>query len=75
MSENQPDVSADIPSPLRSLLTELHEMYQELILVGFPERAAIDIISRVVSESMLYRISVDFGGDEEDLDDDDEDAD
>lgn len=74
MSENQPDVSADIPSPLRSLLTELHEMYQELILVGFPERAAIDIISRVVSESMLYRISVDFGGDEEDFDDDDEDA-
>jgi hypothetical protein len=50
-------------------------MYQELILVGFPERAAIDIISRVVSESMLYRISVDFGGDEEDFDDDDEDED
>ena len=71
MSENQPDISADIPSPLRSILTELHEMYQELIVVGFPERAAIDIISRIVSESMLYRVSVDFEDDDDDEDEDD----
>ena len=57
MSEESSEVSADFPTPLRSLLTELHEIYEELMSVGFPERVAVDIVSRIVLDSMMYRDS------------------
>jgi hypothetical protein len=46
-------------------------MYQELLMVGFPERAAVEIISRIVSDSMIYRVS--DSEDEEDEEDSDND--
>jgi hypothetical protein len=49
-------------------------MYQELLTVGFPERAAVEIISRIVSDSMIYRVSEsDDEYDEEDEEDSDND--
>jgi hypothetical protein len=57
VSEESSEVSADFPTPLRSLLTELHEIYEELMSVGFPERVAVDIVSRIVLDSMMYRDS------------------
>jgi hypothetical protein len=68
VSEESSEISADFPTPLRSLLTELHEVYEELMSVGFPERVAIDIVSRIVLDSMMYRGS-DTGDEEEDDDD------
>ena len=70
----EPEVAPDFLSPLRTLLTEIHEMYQELLTVGFPERAAVEIISRIVSDSMIYRVSEsDDEYDEEDEEDSDND--
>lgn len=68
MSEESSEISADFPTPLRSLLTELHEVYEELMSVGFPERVAIDIVSRIVLDSMMYSVS-DTGDDDDDVED------
>lgn len=65
------EITSDLPSPLHSLLTELHEMYKELLKVGFTKAVATDIVSNVLIDSMQYRVS--FGEDDEDFDGDDED--
>ena len=42
-------------SPLRSLITELHEVYQELRHVGFTETVATGIVGQMLSDALVYR--------------------
>jgi hypothetical protein len=51
-SEPMPDTGV---SPLRGLMTEFHEIYQELKAVGFTEQVATSILAQMVSDVMLYR--------------------
>lgn len=76
MSEEVPTPAESLPgsdlSPLRSLITEFHEIYQELRAVGFTESVATDIVAQMISDAMVFR-----GGDEQfsedfDYNDDDE---
>jgi phage-related minor tail protein len=64
------EMTSELPSPLHSLLTEIHEMYQELQVVGFTKKAATDIVAYILTDSMQYRVSY---GEEDDGDFDDED--
>ena len=55
-------------SPLRSIITELHEIYQELLIVGFPEKTATLLVANMLTDVMLYR---DINDDNDESDDDD----
>jgi hypothetical protein len=44
-------------SPLNIMLSEMHEVYQELLLVGFPDRVAALIVANMIQDAMLYRPS------------------
>ena len=68
-SQSPPDL--DI-SPLRAVLTEFHEIYQELISIGFTERVAASILANMLSDVMAYRATEDDGEDEDENDPDDE---
>ena len=60
-------------SPLRSLMTEFHEIYQELRAVGFTKSVATGIVAQMLSDAMVYR-----GGDDQfsdDYDDNDDESD
>jgi hypothetical protein len=46
-------------SPLNIMLSEMHEVYQELLLVGFPDRVAALIVANMIQDAMLYRPSDD----------------
>jgi hypothetical protein len=65
-SQSPPDL--DI-SPLRAVLTEFHEIYQELISIGFTERVAASILANMLSDVMAYRATEDDEEDENDPDD------
>lgn len=65
-SQSPPDL--DI-SPLRAVLTEFHEIYQELISIGFTERVAASILANMLSDVMAYRATEE---DEDENDPDDE---
>ncbi len=72
--ESELDMGGSYTSPLRTMLTEMHEVYQELILVGFARPIAVQILAHMIQDAMLYR-SVeedddDLDNDESDLDDD-----
>lgn len=56
-------------SPLRILLSEMHEVYQELIIVGFEDRIATMVIAHMIQDAMLYR------GVDEDTDDENDELD
>lgn len=80
MSEKPEDVTPqeELPdaysSPLHILLSEMHEVYQELLVVGFPDRVATMIVAHMIQDAMLYRPSDDEDdeNDEQDnIDDDD----
>lgn len=64
MSEEGKESSAESPvsptSPLKNILIEFHEIYQELEGVGFSERVATQILSNMLIEVILYR----SGGDD-----------
>lgn len=64
-------IDADLfTSPLRSVALEIHEIYEELQAVGFPERALVQIVAHIVSDTVLYKD--DYIVDEDDEDDDEE---
>lgn len=63
---------AEYPSPLRSLITELHEVYQELRIVGFSRQTADSIVANILFDAMLSRP---LDENDDDYDDDDEDND
>ena len=81
MSEETPENSetAEFPedhaSPLNVMLLEIHEVYQELLKVGFEDRIAAMVVAHMIQDAMLYRPSDDEDeediNDEEDIDDDD----
>lgn len=52
-------------SPLTDLLVEVHELYGGLVEVGFPERAAVQIVAHILHDSMMYRTTEDEEDDEE----------
>ena len=75
MSEEPEDITPteeELPeaysSPLHILLSEMHEVYQELLVVGFPDRVATMIVAHMIQDAMLYRPS-----DEDDDDNDEQD--
>jgi len=39
-------------SPLKLVLTEAHEVYLELLAVGFPIQVASEIMSRLISDAL-----------------------
>ena len=71
--ESELDMAGNYTSPLRTMLTEMHEVYQELILVGFPQSVAVQVLAHMIQDAMLYR-SVDED-DDDDLDNDGSDLD
>lgn len=66
------DLPEAYTSPLRMLLSEMHEVYQELLAVGFPDRAATVIVAHMIQDVMLYGASdtSDDENDEQDYNDD-----
>lgn len=62
-----PTEAEDI-SPLRGMLYEVHEIFEELEEVGFSERVRVQIVAHMLYDAMAYRNSGD-----EDSEDDDED--
>ena len=67
----QLDMGRDYTSPLRTMLTEIHEVYQELLLVGFPRPIATQIVAHMIQDAMMYR-SLEEDDDDEDLELNDE---
>lgn len=68
----------DVSSPLKMFLVELHEVYQELVNVGFPSRIATSIVAHMLSDAMIDRGSLsdeDYSDDFEDDINDDKDID
>ena len=59
-------------SPLRIIITELHEIHLELQRTGFSERNATTIVAYMLSDAMLYRTDTRSGDDDDDDDDDDD---
>jgi hypothetical protein len=63
-------------SPLRAFLTEAHEIYTELLNVGFPKEAATSIVAVMIGEAIESRGESGFDieavddFDEDDIDDD-----
>ena len=71
MSET--DIGSDgYISPLKTMIHETHEIFQELVAVGYPESIAVLIISNILSDAIANRVEKD---DEDDDDNDDEDPD
>ncbi len=73
--ETLPD---DEISPLRTFVMEMHEVFLELVEVGFPEKLATAIVAHMLSDGIVGRqpnIVFDFEDnidDDEDFDEDDE---
>lgn len=63
----------DHASPLNTMLTEIHEIYVELIKIGFDERVGAMIVANMIQDAMLYRPSEDEDDDENDETDNDDD--
>lgn len=69
-SENSEPINVGTyTSPLRSIITELHEIYQELMIVGFPEKTATMLVANMLTDVMLYRETNDYNDESDDLDD------
>lgn len=69
--EPQGTLPDDGISPLKGFLTEMHEVYIELLDVGFPEGVATQIIANVISDSIIgggssFTVSFDDDYDEDD---------
>lgn len=67
------DLSLDPTTPLKEFVAEAHEIFEELKKTGFEDKDALQVISNVVLEFMLYRGA--FGDSDEYDDEDDEDED
>lgn len=74
--DEQPEVPVELDasetSPLRAILTEIHEIYQELKYVGFPDAAANDIIAHLVISVVHSRNEIGFADISVSYDEDDE---
>ena len=73
---DEPETPLDIASetsPLRAIMSEIHEIYGELLYVGFSDTAANSIVAHLVLSVVHSR--EDDGFDVELIDEDDEDED
>lgn len=61
----------DFISPLQTMLAELHEVYVELLSIGFTERVATMIVAHMIQDAMMYRSTDDENDEQDDIDDDD----
>lgn len=72
MSETDTSSSDGYMSPLRSMIYETHEIYEELLAVGYPPSMVTQIISNMLIEAIGSRsegtISLDENDEEEDDD-------
>lgn len=68
-SGDQLPVELEDLSPLRELVSEVHEIHDELLYAGFEEQKAERIVAHMLLSAMAYRDAYD------DSDDDDEDED
>ena len=76
MDEPETDTPLEVSSPitpLRSIMTEIHEIYEELLHAGFPDVAANDIVAHLVI-SVIHSRDED-GFDVELIEDEDEEDD
>lgn len=58
-------------SPLRAMVTDLHELHSELVAEGFPTRVATQIIAYMLSDTILDTEPYDPDEDDDDDDNDD----
>lgn len=65
----------DHTSPLQVFIMEMHEVFLELVDVGFPEKIATAIVAHMLSDGIVGRqsSSIVFDIEDEDYDDDDDD--
>jgi len=68
MSETEISSDDGYISPLRTMISETHEIYLELTSVGFPDAVATQIIAHILSDAVASRADYD----DEDEDEDDE---
>lgn len=69
----QPPVSGvDDISPLRALVFEFHEVYEELLYAGFTQQEAARILSHMLTEAVLYRSVYEEDEEDDEYNDDEE---
>ena len=64
-------IGVDDISPLRGLMAEVHEIYEELRYAGFEDNAAAQIIAHMLSDLMVYRAEYQAVDDEDEDGEDD----
>ena len=69
----EPEIPPSNMSPLRTMLTEMHEIHRELGRVGFPQRTANGIIAHMILDAMIMRANEDDYNEDDDDDDEDDD--
>jgi hypothetical protein len=67
--EPEIDLGIQDTTPLRDVVEEVHEMYAELLEVGFNTDQSLQIVAHMLYDVMTSR----FAEDEDDLDEDDKD--
>jgi len=70
MSETEISSDDGYISPLRTMISETHEIYLELTSVGFPDAVATQIIAHILSDAIASR--ADYDDDEDEDEDEDE---
>lgn len=70
--ETLPD---DETSPLQVFIMEMHEVFLELVAVGFPEKIATAIVAHMLSDGIVGRQSSMVFDIEDDYDDDEDEDD
>lgn len=73
-ADDLPDVPVGLEdletSPLREMVAETHEVYEELLAVGFEPRVASQIVAHILYDGMISRFLLD--DDDEDFEEDDD---
>ena len=70
--ETLPD---DDTSPLQVFIMEMHEVFLELVAVGFPEKIATAIVAHMLSDGIVGRQSTVMYEFDDDYDDDEDEDD
>ena len=65
----------DFSTPLQNMMVEVHEVYEELLVVGFPEAVAARIMANMLSDIVFDRNPFSVEDDDDDDFDDDENED
>lgn len=72
----EPTISPELfSSTLKTLVLESHEIYEELLYAGFPEKIALQIIAHMLTDVVLYREPYDAEDDDDEDSHEDDDTD